>query len=66
MNSGMSRKRILSYEYDTLAEAFAMIAATANSYGDGMVATWGLFRSTPMGVDAEVIAEGARVGANGA
>ncbi len=46
-------------EYTTLSAALAVVAATADRYGDGMVATWGLFRSTPIGVEAEVIAEGA-------
>lgn len=46
-------------EYDTLDAALAVVAATADHYGDGMVSTWGLFCSTPMGAEAEVIAEGA-------
>lgn len=45
-------------DYDTLDKALAVVTATAHRYGDAMVATWGLFRATPTGDRAEIIAEG--------
>lgn len=48
-------------EYDTLSEALAVVAATADRHGDGMVATWGLYLSTPTTPVVEVIAAGAEL-----
>ncbi len=44
--------------YSAVADALAVVAATVSKYGESAVETWGLFRSTPTGEIAEIVAEG--------
>ncbi len=47
------------YQYDALDDALSFVAANLGCDGDGAVATWGLYLSTPTTPVIGVIAEGA-------